>query len=348
MGINGRPTLEVFSWVAGILGFILALALALPSFLPSQHEKSSSKPVNLFLSKGEAFLRKNDLDSALFYFNQSTIENPKDEEGFYSLGLVYMMKKDFPIAIESFTKSIKLRPKYVDAFVKRATIYFDMKEFGIALSDINSAAKVEPDNVEVLNLNGLILDRLNNIAEAKEKFEKAIELDPNNPSIHYNLALTRARYFPFVQMIGSAWHSKLTTEVPKMHDSAIWNLNTAISYKANFTDAYFARGKIKLDNYYFYNSFVSHKAPNTNMYDEAITDFTHTIEMDTNFSEAYFFRGIAKSLKGESISASEDFKKAKQMGLKLDSKVSNISNLSHIGNDYLSSYILYKNQVANF
>jgi len=75
-----------------------------------------------------------------------------------------------------------------------------------------------------------------------------------------------------------------------------------------------------------------------NNYAEAITDFTKVIELNPNAADAYYFRGYSKMKLGKRRSALDDYRKAKELGIKKGSKRIPDKNLSDIHSQLNSFY----------
>ena len=114
-----------------------------------------------------------------------------------------------------------------------------------------------------------------NLDEAIKAYDKSIELNPNFYQAYNNRGSVKVR-------IGQ-------------YNSAIVDLNEALSYKSDFAEAYCNRGLAKI---------------NLNQYNSAIEDYDRAITLKRDDAEAYCNRGIAKASLGQYHSAITDFDEA--------------------------------------
>ena len=87
-----------------------------------------------FLSRGVAFLRKEQIDNAIEDFGRVVSMNDNNMRAHYFRGIAYMSRNDFKNAIDDFNKTIELKPDHGTAFFARGTAYAQ-------LGDAKEAAK---------------------------------------------------------------------------------------------------------------------------------------------------------------------------------------------------------------
>lgn len=166
-------------------------------------------------------------------------------------------------------KSLIINPSNIGALVTKAFICADLRDENIAISAISDAIKIEPTAESLWHNKGLIFERFGKIDEAQICYEKAIECDNTCSRVHYNyssilyekkkynlaidsidIALELEPYNASYLLLKSLIHKK-QNKLPE----ALAAVKAAISYNANYADAWYQLGQLSDDpidriNYY--------------------------------------------------------------------------------------------------
>lgn len=113
-----------------ILFSILLLALCKVSFAQSAEE---------FYNRGNYFIKKGQMDSAMTSFNQSIEADTTFYKSYHGRGTVYLSAKKFSEAIKDYTTCIRQKFNYADAFYARGIAYLGIGKTDKACSDFQEA-----------------------------------------------------------------------------------------------------------------------------------------------------------------------------------------------------------------
>jgi tetratricopeptide (TPR) repeat protein len=103
------------------------------------------------LERGEQALDKEDLDSAIAYFNAAIVTDPKNAVAYSRRGLAYGKKGDDVQAIADYTEAVRLRPSFGDGYNNRGAAYLQAKDYKRAIQDFEEAIRLCPKDPPPLN-----------------------------------------------------------------------------------------------------------------------------------------------------------------------------------------------------
>jgi tetratricopeptide (TPR) repeat protein/membrane protease YdiL (CAAX protease family) len=112
---------------------------------------SKSKNAELFRERGQAYLAKQDYDSALRDLKQAAELSPDDTETPSSLAFAYFGKKQYAQEAATLTHLLEVDPANVDAHISRADARQRLGQYQAALDDYRAAVKYGPDNAQAVN-----------------------------------------------------------------------------------------------------------------------------------------------------------------------------------------------------
>uniref|UniRef100_A0A0B7BIA3 Stress-induced-phosphoprotein 1 n=1 Tax=Arion vulgaris TaxID=1028688 RepID=A0A0B7BIA3_9EUPU len=153
-----------------------------------------------------AYLKLNDLDQALNYFNKSLSEHRapdivkkvqevqqkvKEKERLEYInpelaleekekGNIAFKDGNYPLAVQHYTEAIKRNPDDAKLYSNRAACYTKLMEFAMALKDSETCIKLDPTFVKGYLRKGAILLAMKEPTKATIAYQKALEMDPNN------------------------------------------------------------------------------------------------------------------------------------------------------------------------
>lgn len=137
-----------------------------------------------------------DYDTAIMNLQKITVSMPTCAACYLSMGDAYSKKNDLENAEKSYLKSIELDATKPGAYAALATVYNAQKKFDEAgkmsakANELNEAAGGGGDASSIFN-QGVILWNQSKAAEAEVQFLKASQLDPKMADAFYWLGMCR-------------------------------------------------------------------------------------------------------------------------------------------------------------
>lgn len=154
---------------------------------------------------GTSYYKKNDLKSALTFYNKSLSEHRepdvikrsqevekalKEQERLAYIdpeksleekqkGNDAFTKGDYPTAIQFYTEAIKRNPSDAKLFSNRAACYAKLMEFNMAIRDADECIRLDPMFIKGFLRKGASLLAIKEYSRASDVYQKAIDLDAN-------------------------------------------------------------------------------------------------------------------------------------------------------------------------
>ncbi|MBN2714001.1 MAG: tetratricopeptide repeat protein, partial [Planctomycetes bacterium] len=179
------------------------------------------------LGQARVDLAQMQYDRALERCRRIETLNPALPDFWYVRGLVHQMRKgkgDLAAALDAYDEYIKRRQDNPSAFLNRGDIHKDLGDYDAAISDYRAALSVQPDYKWALNNLGYVLyyfkeqpneglryieealkvddqdlfgylnraaifEALKKVREAEDDYRRALWLAPDNPIVHYRMAV---------------------------------------------------------------------------------------------------------------------------------------------------------------
>jgi len=110
-------------------------------------EKEGCNPVDVFLSRGAAFLNIGKYDNAIDDFGRVLKIDVNNERAFYYKGIAEMIKGSYELAVEDLTHSIELNHERGVAFLARGLCFSELDRMDEAARDLKTA--IAFSNIEV-------------------------------------------------------------------------------------------------------------------------------------------------------------------------------------------------------
>ena len=204
---------------------------------------------------------------------------------------------DYLGALEDFNKAIELDPDYDWAYYGRGLANNNLKNYKEAIADLSKALQLNSNLVQAHYNLGLAKHDVKDFDGAIESYKEAISF-PHDRNIlfYYNLKLAKNKLESFKGAIEDIKDSQKDSNYLNAYFSRgradrffsngqfdynanIKDYNKVIEIDSKYEDAYYYRGKAKLE---------------LKDYEGAIEDFSKVIEIDQNYKWAYQERGNAK------------------------------------------------------
>lgn len=145
------------------------------------YEKSGGK-YEIAYEIGEIFQHKEELSSALKYFDEAKDLAPNEVEGYYGIANVAFLNFDADKAVRFYKKCMDVNPNFPNAYLKAGLLrLFVNRRENKAFEYFDKAIEVAPNFQEGLFWRGLINIEFNNIDKALVDWNKLIQLNPQKP-----------------------------------------------------------------------------------------------------------------------------------------------------------------------
>jgi len=154
---------------------------------------------------GNAYVKQNDLKSAVTYYNKSLSEhrdseivrklfevdkqfkeqerlayiNPEVASEEKQKGNDAFTKGDYPTALKFYSEAIRRNPADAKLYSNRSACYTKLLEFGLALKDAEECIKLDKSFIKGYLRKGACLVAMKQESRASDAYQKALEIDPN-------------------------------------------------------------------------------------------------------------------------------------------------------------------------
>jgi serine/threonine protein kinase len=286
-------------------------------------------------------------NKAISDYTQAIQLKPDYAYAYSNRGVSYKNLGQYDKAVSDYTEAIRLKPDYAEAYNNRGNAYNDLNQHEKAISDCTEAIRLKPDYAYAYNNRGIGYDDLGQYEKAINDYTEAIRLKPDyayaysnrgnvyNDLKQYDQAISD--YTKAIQLnpdYAEAYSNRSSTYCNlKQYDKAISDCTVAIRLKPDYASAYNNRG-VAYNNLRQYDKAMSDYTKaiqlrpdyalahenrgnvhyNLKQYGEAISDYTEAIRLKPDYAEAYNDRADAYDKLGDSASANQDRKRAKELG----------------------------------
>lgn len=247
---------------------------------------NNMRDAKAYFARGEARLRKGDLDRAIEDFSKGIEIEPGMPEAYGGRGVARQLNGDLDGAISDFGKAIAIDPRNSDIYITRGLAREIKSDFDGAIEDFGKAVEVNPRNRDAYYFRGsarhyraFMLSR-NDLAEAIADYSKSIEMEPNliQPWTYYVRGIARSANRDAV--------------------GAIADLSKVLEDKPNYVGAYLWRADAQAAK---------------NNWSEAIADYTKVINLKPDLWPVYFRRGLIYLRSDRGDAAYNDAQKALEL-----------------------------------
>jgi tetratricopeptide (TPR) repeat protein len=129
---------------------------------------------------------KGDYNQAIQLLSQYILQKPNEPEAYFYLGNAFLKKDMLDSAVVQYKKALDLKSKYWQALYQLGYAYYKQKRYDEAKETFETGLKIK-ERGEFYNGLGLVQMAMDSLKDADLSFRKAISYDPKNPEYHKNL-----------------------------------------------------------------------------------------------------------------------------------------------------------------
>lgn len=146
------------------------------------------KNIEYLAALGNLYMKNNDDEKALPYFQQILTFYPNNFEAMNSMGGIYRRMGMYQESIEILQKALETKINPAQVNYNLGFTYKLMKNYSDAIDAFENVIAVNPTDVLAYNHLGTIYAAQNNHEKAVATYKRGLQIDPNHPIIQFNLA----------------------------------------------------------------------------------------------------------------------------------------------------------------
>lgn len=146
------------------------------------------KNIEYLSALGNLYMKNNDDEKALPYFQQILTFYPNNFEAMNSMGGIYRRMGRYQESIEILQKALETKINPAQVNYNLGFTYKLMKNYSDAIDSFENVIAVNPTDVLAYNHLGTIYAAQNNHEKAVATYKRGLQIDPNHPIIQFNLA----------------------------------------------------------------------------------------------------------------------------------------------------------------
>lgn len=146
------------------------------------------KNIEYLSALGNLYMKNNDDEKALPYFQQILTFYPNNFEAMNSMGGIYRRMGRYQESIEILQKALETKINPAQVNYNLGFTYKLMKNYSDAIDAFENVIAINPTDVLAYNHLGTIYAAQNNHEKAVATYKRGLQIDPNHPIIQFNLA----------------------------------------------------------------------------------------------------------------------------------------------------------------
>ena len=148
---------------------------------------SKEDKLSYYLTKGNQFFKKDQIDEAEQAYRKAVEVNPHSEDAHFNLGIALVRQNKLDEAIAEYREALRLMPDYAEVHNNLGNVLMSQKKFDEAMEHFRAAIRILPEHASAHNNLGTALARQGRFMEAIELYEKAVEFMPDYVEARFNL-----------------------------------------------------------------------------------------------------------------------------------------------------------------
>jgi tetratricopeptide (TPR) repeat protein len=153
----------------------------------------SHSKAEYFQNRAVAFAVKNNYEKALADLAQAAAINPDDGMTFNIRGNVYLQMDNTDKARMDFETALTSKLPCAKAIEPLCDICFSAHKHAEALPYLEQMITADPGNISLVNRRAVVYMYAGEAAKALEGFDRVLSQTPNDPTLHFNMALCREK-----------------------------------------------------------------------------------------------------------------------------------------------------------
>jgi len=267
-----------------------------------------------YLNRGYLKETKREFDAAILDLTKALELRTNYDDAYYCRGFSYLQSGNPGKALEDFDNIRETKENSAKLHLAKAGAKTDSHDYDGATEDCDFVINLHPRSSSAYLLMGRIAGLKGQPEEAIKDFDKVIEIDPGSIQAYVNRGIAKEKENDFDGAINDfttallkgpdspfyIFRDRATAESRIGNlDDALFDLDSAIALKGDYTNAYFLRGGILREK---------------GEYTAAIASYSVMIGLDTNVIAGFDCRGQAKMQAGDIAGAKADYDTAIKLG----------------------------------
>ena len=140
---------------------------------------TNSYSIDAYFKRGLAYLKLDELASAISNFTKVIQFNPQDSEAYINRGFAFYRLKHYSNAVSDYTKAIQMNPRFANTYLLRGLVHSDMGHYGQAVNDTTQAIQLDPALANAYIVRSYTRTALKDPEGAEQDFWFGLNLLPN-------------------------------------------------------------------------------------------------------------------------------------------------------------------------
>ena len=145
--------------------------------------------IDNLLELGLKHHQENNLDKAIYYYDEVIKKNKENIKANLYLGVVFAQQRKFIEAKTQFQKILNISPRNIDALNNLGLIYRELNEIDKSIDCFKKVISINSNFITSYNNLSILYQNIKKYSEAEKILIKALDIDSNNLEIKLSLAI---------------------------------------------------------------------------------------------------------------------------------------------------------------
>jgi len=272
----------------GLTAYFLLLIAFSASIVEVNAQKKPTDKAKKLAKQADQFFQEKDYRNAVNKYAEAIVISPNFPHAHFRKGYAHYYLNEYDLAIVDLNSALEQGYKPEQEIYKlRWYLHYEKKNYDLALKDVREVLKLEPTNNN-LNLGlGNIYRSQGLYQDAVGVYKKVAEAEPNNPDVHYFMALSYFKTGDFKAQEFAA--SEAVKRNTQFMGESYYLLGDALQKGKKYDEAIQAYQRainVKPDIFEIYNN-LSEIYRSQSRYDEAIAMAKKGLDLSPNNGNLY-------------------------------------------------------------